>query len=155
MTTEHAGGPQRPHQPSKRTRPAMFVETMLFFGLVAFFVIVGVAYGMLTGWAEPVGAVALLLVAALCGLVGFFFWMIGRRMTPRLEDDPLATIAQGAGEYGEFSPHSWWPLVLGLAAAIVFLGVAVGWWICVFGVVLGIIGLVGLLFEFSRGQHAH
>lgn len=139
----------------KRERPAMFTEAMVFLALVPFFVIVAVVYGQLTGYAEPVGLVGVLMLAGLAGLTGFFLWMTGRRMKPRPEDSLTATIAQGAGEYGEFSPHSWWPLVLGIAAAIVFLGVAVGWWVSVIGAVVGVVGLVGLLLEFSRGQHAH
>ncbi len=139
----------------KRQRPAMFTETLVFLALVPFFIIVAVVYGQLTGYGEPVGFVGVLMLGGLSALTGFFLWATGRRMAPRLEDDLDGTIEEGAGEYGEFSPHSWWPFVLGLAAATLFLGVAVGWWVCVFGVVLGIIGLVGLLFEFSRGQHAH
>ncbi|MBN8882582.1 MAG: cytochrome c oxidase subunit 4 [Salana multivorans] len=133
----------------------MFTETLVFLALVPFFAIVAVVYGQLTGYAEPVGFVGVLMLGGLAGLTGFFLWMTGRRIDPRPEDSLTGNIAEGAGDYGEFSPHSWWPLVLGIAAAIVFLGVAVGWWVCVFGVVLGIIGLVGLIFEFSRGQHAH
>jgi hypothetical protein len=32
---------------------------------------------------------------------------------------------------------------------------AIGWWLLYVGVALGVIGLVGWIFEFSRGQHAH
>jgi hypothetical protein len=41
------------------------------------------------------------------------------------------------------------------AAAVAFLGLAVGWWVLYIGFILGVIGLVGWVFEFSRGQHAH
>lgn len=150
----HTGGPDRPVPASRRTRPPLFVETVVFAALVPFFLIVGVVYIVLTGF-EPVGSVAILLLGGLAGLVAFYLWATGRRIDARPEDDPLGTVESAAGEYGEFAPHSWWPLVLGLAAAILFAGVAIGWWICVVGAVVGVIGLVGLLFEFSRGQHAH
>ena len=142
-------------QPSEKARKPLFVEMVVFLALVPFFLIVGVAYGLLTNFNEPVGFIGILLLGGLAGLVGFFLMITARRIDARPEDDPLGTIEQGAGEYGEFSPHSWWPFVLALGAAILFVGVAVGWWICVVGVVVGLIGLVGLIFEFSRGQHAH
>ena len=56
---------------------------------------------------------------------------------------------------GVFAPWSWWPLVIGAAAALAFLGLAVGWWVLYLGFVVGVIGLVGWVFEFNRGQHAH
>ena len=67
--------------------------------------------------------------------------------------DPLDR--QGAGDQGVFSPWSWWPLVIGAAAALVFAGLAVGWWLAAIGGGLAVIGLTGWVFEFSRGQHAH
>lgn len=155
MSTNQTAGPDRKIPASRHTRQPMYVETVVFGGLVPFFLIVAIAYGMLTRFDEPVGFVALLLLAGLCGLVGFFLFITGRRIDPRPEDDPLGTIESAAGEYGEFSPHSWWPLVLALGAALIFIGVGIGWWICGVGAVVGLIGLVGLIFEFSRGQHAH
>lgn len=152
--SQQTAGPDRPVPPSKRTRPPLFVETVVFAALVPFFILVGVVYIVLTNF-EPVGSVTILLLAALAGLVAFYLWATGRRIDPRPEDDPLGKVEEAAGEYGEFSPHSWWPLVLGAGAAILFAGVAIGWWISVVGAVVGVIGLVGLVFEFSRGQHAH
>lgn len=139
---------------SGRQRTPMFAETMIFAALVPFFVIVSLVYIVLTDF-EPVGSVAMLLLAGLCGIVAFYLGATGRRIDPRPEDDPAGSVAASAGEIGEFAPHSWWPLVLGLGVAIVFAGVAISWWICVVGAVVGVIGLVGLLFEFSAGQHRH
>ncbi|PWD52326.1 cytochrome C oxidase subunit IV [Serinibacter arcticus] len=133
----------------------MFIETVVFGALVPFFLIVAAFYGWLTEFGEPVGFIGLLLLAGLAGLVAFFLAITARTIDARPEDDPLGTIESAAGEYGEFSPHSWWPFVLGLGAAIVFFGVAVGWWVSGVGAIVGAIGLVGLIFEFSRGQHAH
>ena len=42
------------------------------------------------------------------------------------EDILTADIDDGDPELGEFSPWSWWPIVLALSAAIVFIGLAVG-----------------------------
>lgn len=153
--TQQTAGPDRKVKASSKTRPPMFLETVVFGAGVPVFMIIAAVYGLLTNFTEPVGFIGLLLLAGLAGLVAFFLFITGRTIDARPEDDPLGTIESAAGEYGEFSPHSWWPFVLGLGAAVVFFGVAVGWWISGVGAVIGAIGLVGLIFEFSRGQHAH
>lgn len=140
----------KPHTSGKPLRP----EAFLFLGGALFFGVVGTIYGLLTAW-EPVGSTALYLLAGLGGLVGVYLAVLGNRIDPRPEDDPHGEIADAQGEVGVFSPWSWWPLVLGIATALVFLGLAVGFWLSGIGLVVGVIGLVGQLFEFSRGQHAH
>lgn len=132
----------------------MKFEARLFLYLVPFFVVVTVGYGWWSEW-EPVGTVALALVGALVGMIGMYLALVARRIDPRPEDDPLAEVAQGAGEQGVYSPGSWWPVACAGAASLVFLGLAVGWWLVGIGVVLGALALVGWVFEFSRGQHAH
>ena len=42
-----------------------------------------------------------------------------------------------------------------LAAALVFTGLAVGWWLVAIAMVFGAIALVGWVYEFYRGEHAH
>ena len=142
------------HERSRETHTPMRIESVLFLGLVAFFLPVTLLYGFWSGW-EPVGSTVLGLLVGLWGLTGGYLWLVSRRVDARPEDDPLAEVDEGAGEYGVFSPWSWWPLVLGIAAALVFLGLALGWWISGIGVAIGIIGLIGQILEFSRGQHAH
>ncbi|QTE28382.1 cytochrome c oxidase subunit 4 [Pengzhenrongella sicca] len=133
----------------------MKVETRLFAWLAPFFALCGVVYGVLTDWQEPVGSAGLLLVAALVAMIGGYFTLLAKRIDARPEDDPHAEIEQGAGDQGVYSPWSWWPLVVGAAAAISFLALAVGWWLLYLGAALAVIGLVGWILEFSRGQHAH
>ena len=133
----------------------MKVEYKLFVAIGVFFTVVGVVYGIVTKWDEPVGPFGLLLSAALSVLIGFYLWETGRKLDPRPEDDPLALISVAEGEYGFFSPHSWWPLPLAAAAALTFAGLAVGWWLVTIGVVLGALALVGWVFEYWRGAHAH
>lgn len=132
----------------------MRVESWLFVvgGLV--FTPIAVIYGLLADW-EPVGTTALFLLGGLGGLVGGYLWVVGSRVDLRPEDNPLGNVEEAEGEIGQFSPWSWWPLVLGIATALVFLGLAVGFWLSGIGGVLAVIGLVGQQFEFSRGQHAH
>jgi hypothetical protein len=131
------------------------VESWLFGAGTFFFAPVGVVYGILTSWREPVGFVGLFLTAGLSLMVGWYLWFTSRHIDARPEDDPQAPIEAAAGEYGFFSPHSWWPLPLAAASALVFLGAAVGWWIALIGVGLSGLALIGWVFEYWRGAHAH
>jgi len=125
------------------------------FGFIAlFFALVGISYGLLAHW-EPVGSAGLLFVGALVGMIAAYLALLARRVDEQPADDPHGEIEDGAGDQGVFSPWSWWPLVLAAAAATCFLGLAVGWWVLYIGVAIGVVALVGWVFEFSRGQHAH
>ncbi len=126
----------------------------VFLVLTVFMTGVGIIYGLLTR-VEVVGFAALLLSGGLSGMIAFYLMVVDRRSGQMPEDDPHGEIADGAGDLGTFAPWSWWPLVLALAAALSFTALAVGWWLMVPAVMLGSIGLVGWVFEFSRGQHAH
>ena len=132
----------------------MKLETKLFLYGVLFFVPVGVIYGV---WSdgEPVGMLGIPLVGGLVGMIGAYFALLSRRIDPRPEDDEHGEIEQGAGDLGVYAPWSWWPLAIGAAGAITFLGLAVGWWLVYVGIAFGAVALVGWVFEFSRGQHAH
>lgn len=133
----------------------MKVESWLFGSGTFFFVPVAVIYGILTRWQEPVGVVSLLLTGLLALMVGWFLWFTARHIDPRPEDNPNAAIDEAPGDYGFFSPHSWWPLPLAAASAVVFAGLAVGWWLVYLGVGLAALALVGWVFEYWRGPHAH
>jgi cytochrome c oxidase subunit IV len=124
-------------------------EYTLFGTGVFFFTPLAIVYGIATSWHEPVGAACLAL------LIGLFFWITSRRIDPRPEDDGNADISEGAGDQGVFAPFSWWPLPLGVSAAFAFAGLAVGWWLVGVAAALGAISLVGWVFEFYRGEHAH
>ena len=63
----------------------------------------------------------------------FYCLRLAARLGPRPEDRPDAEIDDGAGEYGFFSPHSWWPLPTALSAAIMMLGFVFAWWLTVLG----------------------
>ena len=132
----------------------MKVEYKLFAWICAFFTVVGVIYGVVTDWSEPVGPFGLLLCAGLSALIGFYLWWTGRKLDPRPEDDPLAPISAAEGEYGFFSPHSWWPLALGASSAVVFLGLAVGWWLFIIGMCFAAMATIGWTFEYFRGENA-
>ena len=132
----------------------MRFESRLFLYMVPFFLVVTAVYAFWSDF-EPVGSAALLLVAATVAMIGYYLHMLAGRISARPEDNPYAEVADGAGEQGVFSPWSWWPLILAFGAALVFASLAVGWWLFGIGAVVGVFGLVGWVFEFSRGQHAH
>lgn len=133
----------------------MKIEARIFLILTPFFILVALGYGWWSRWNEPVGLAALLLVGGLVGMIGGYLALLSRRIDPRPEDDPYGEIEHGAGEQGVFSPGSWWPLVTAAGAAISFLALAVGWWLLILGFAVGAFGLIGWMFENSRGQHAH
>lgn len=132
----------------------MKVEYKLFALLFVFTVVVGTIYGVFTHWEEPVGSVSLYLTSGLSLMLAFFFWFTGRKIELRPDDNPDALISDVEGEYGFFSPHSWWPLFLGAASALVFLGLAVGWWVVIIGMPLLALAVVGWVFEYFRGEEA-
>ena len=132
----------------------MKVEYKLFGVIAAFFAPVGVVYGIATDWAEPVGPVGLVLSSGLGVMIAFYLWATARRLPERPEDNPGAHIAEAEGEYGFFSPHSWWPLPLAAAGALCFLGLAVGWWLFIIGAAVGVVALVGWTFEYFTGDNA-
>jgi len=132
----------------------MNVESRLFSLPAIFFFAAATVYGLLSRW-EVVGVVCIALTGALAAMIGFYFRLLARRFGERPEDDSNAEIDASAGEQGVYAPWSWWPFVVALAAACGFTALAVGWWLMVPAGILAVIGLVGWVFEFSRGQHAH
>jgi hypothetical protein len=131
----------------------MKVEGYLFVGCAAFFAAADVVYWYFSK--DPTGTTALALAVALAFLSGFYILFTGRRLPRRPEDNPDAEIAEGTGELGFFSPHSWWPLITGLAAATAALGAAVGWWLFLIGMLFVLLSAVGFVFEYYRGVYAH
>jgi hypothetical protein len=137
----------------------MKMEARIFLWIALFcFVLAGV-YAWWSnhdlGEIEAAGSAALILSGGLCGLAGSFFWFVSRRIDPRPEDRNDAEIAEGAGELGFFSPGSYWPIGIALAATVTGFGMAlVQFWLLGFGVVLVLISVGGLLFEYYAGNRA-
>jgi hypothetical protein len=107
------------------------------------------------GW-EPVGAVGLALVGALCTLIAFYTNRLHHAQGGELpEDRNDALIDDGEAEQGFFSPWSWWPVSLGASVALMFLGLAIGNWICFIAVPLAAVSVIGLIYEYQRGNFGH
>lgn len=131
-------------------------ETRLFLGLAVFLLGAAAVYWIWTAstdlGGEWIGTVALVLTGLLVLMCGTYFWFVSRRIDPRPEDRLDAEIADGAGEVGFFSPGSYWPFGIAVAAAVTGFGlVFFYWWL----IALGIIGVLftscALLFEYYTG----
>jgi protein-S-isoprenylcysteine O-methyltransferase Ste14 len=131
----------------------MKFEGSLFVGCAIFFGASDVVYWYFSK--DPTGTAALALAVGLAFLTGFYLLFTGRRLPERPEDNPDGEIEEGTGELGFFSPHSWWPLYVGLAAAIAALGVAIGWWMFLIGLLALFLTTIGFVFEYYRGVYAH
>ena len=131
----------------------MKFEGTLFIGCAIFFGAADIVYWYFSK--DPTGTTALALSVGLAFLTGFYLLFTGRRLPERPEDNPVGEIADGTGELGFFSPHSWWPLYVGLAAALAAFGVAVGWWLFLIGLLAIFLTTIGFVFEYYRGNYAH
>lgn len=130
----------------------MKTEAYLFGGVAAFFLFTDVFYAW---WShqEPAGsavlAVAFLMSSAIC----FFFSRTHRTRGIRPEDRRDGEIADRAGPLDFFPPHSPYPPVIALGAALTVVGIVYGLWLFLLG--MGIVsgGVGGMVFEFvHRGE---
>lgn len=133
----------------------MKINAKLFAILGAFFLIVGVAYAIWTRGTEWVGIPALFALAAMQFMVAYYLRLVDKEYKTGVDDQDDGEISEYAGVYARFAPWSWWPLGLGIACAIAFLGVAVDWWIFIIGIFLGMFFVTGWVFEYSKGEHKH
>lgn len=138
----------------------MRTNITLFWILFGFFFAGAVAYTIWAplyfGYIEWVGTIAMLLSAVLSAFVAFYLGLVNRSLGGQQlpEDIESADIDDGDPELGQFSPWSWWPMVLAGALALTFLGLAVGTWMSFIGVPIVIVALVGWVYEYYRGNFA-
>jgi hypothetical protein len=152
----------------------VIANARLFWILAGFFVLAGITYvvwtavynaqGLATqpaggqgasggGPVEWVGTVGLFLTAILSAFIAFYLGRVHSAQGGELPEDRLnANIDDGDAEQGFFSPWSWWPLMLGGSAALLFLGIVVGTWIIFIAIPLTLISLVGWTYEYYRGN---
>jgi len=128
------------------------IEGFLFAGGAAFYGLLATIYWVITK--EIVGSTALALTGALAFLVGFYALYTSRRVGVRPEDDPNADVEDADPDYGFFSPHSWWPLAVGIGTMVTVLGLIFAVWILILGVGLLMGAIIGLVFEYYHGSFA-
>lgn len=123
------------------------------FGLgFIFYIVVGGAYWYFSR--DEVGTTLLVLTGGLAFLIAFYVLYTAKRVYPRPEDRQDGEIEEADPEYGFFSPHSWWPLVVGLGTAGVVLGLVFAVWFVVLSTFILVFGVIGWLFEYYRGEFA-
>ncbi|WP_067969145.1 cytochrome c oxidase subunit 4 [Nocardiopsis trehalosi] len=141
----------------------MKMQAYLFMGVSTFFGLVAALYAywawLAEGQIEWTGTVALVVSVGFGWMVGFWLWQASRRseryhgLAPEERLD--GEIAENAGEYGFFSPHSWWPLFVAMAVAFMAVGVAIGWWMVFIGGFAVILTAIGWVFEYYRKEFQH
>ena len=143
----------------------MKTNANLWWILTVFFLIVAVTYTVWSIIAHPdlewfhaiewVGSVALLFTSAMGALIAFYVGRVHKAQRGELPEDTLtADIDDGDPEMGEFSPWSWWPIVLASSAALAMLGLAVGQFLLPIGVAVFVVAIVGWVYEYYRGYFA-
>jgi len=138
---------------------------VIWWLLVGFFLFIDVVY---IGWnilAHPdlpwydaiewAGSTVLLFGAFMSAMVGWYVSRVSKATGGVLPEDSLtADIDDGDPELGEFSPWSWWPIVLAGSVAIGAIGLAVGSWMVPIGLGVFAVAIVGWVFEYYRGNFA-
>jgi hypothetical protein len=125
------------------------IEGYLFLVLAVIIAPCTLVYALYSG--DPTGITCLILSIGLAVMVGFYLAYTARRMEARPEDRPDADISEGSGEVGFFAPHSWWPIALAGAFAVVMVGLIVGPFLVLIGTLFLVVALMGLLFEYYVG----
>ncbi|SIO86337.1 cytochrome c oxidase subunit 4 [Nocardiopsis sp. JB363] len=141
----------------------MKMQAYLFMGIATFFGLVGALYiywsYLETGQVEWAGSTMLVVGIGFGWMIGFWLWQAARRsehhhgLPPEERLD--GEISESAGEYGFFSPHSWWPMFVALAVAFTAVGMAIGWWMLILGFMAIILTTIGWVFEYYRGEFQH
>ena len=120
----------------------------LFIGLSLFYAVMAVIYYYVGG--EAVGITCISLSSGLAAIVGFYIWFNSKRMGTLPQDNRVAEIADGAGELGFYSPHSWWPLPVALSACAAGLGLLLGWWLTLIAVGALLFSVIGFTLEYEK-----
>lgn len=104
---------------------------------------------------EWAGTIALGLCGVLAAFIAFYLGRVRNAQGGELPEDTVdANIDDGDPEAGFFSPFSWWPILVAASLALIFLGLAVGFWVSIIGLGVGVVTLVGWTFEYYRGFFA-
>ncbi|MBL5973469.1 MAG: cytochrome c oxidase subunit 4 [Candidatus Leucobacter sulfamidivorax] len=134
---------------------------VIFWILTAYFLIVAAVYTFWSiaaiGHIEWAGTLAILLSGGLTGFIAGFLTLAHRKQGGTLvEDLPDSDIDDGDPDIGEFSPWSWWPIVLAFGAGLFVIGLSIGnnFWLAFLALPLVPIAVVGWIYEYYRGHFA-
>lgn len=134
---------------------------VIFWILTAYFLIVAAVYTFWSiaaiGHIEWAGTLVILLSGGLTGFIAGFLTLAHRKQGGTLvEDLPDSDIDDGDPDIGEFSPWSWWPIVLAFGAGLFVIGLSIGnnFWLAFLALPLVPIAVVGWIYEYYRGHFA-
>jgi hypothetical protein len=127
----------------------MKYEAYVFLFVGTFFGLVGLVYWLVSH--EDAGSIMLLGTFLLGCVPGSYYLWWSRRMRERPEDNPDASLEDGAGVVGAFPGSSIWPFVLGMGATFVAAALVFGAWTLGVGLFLAVSALVGVVYESRRG----
>lgn len=134
---------------------------VIFWILTTYFVLIASVYTVwnliVHGRPEWAGSIVILLCAGLTGFIASYLALVHKKQGGELIEDRLdSDIDDGDPEQGEFSPWSWWPIILAFALAVFVIGLSVGmnFWLCYLALPLVPIAVVGWIYEYYRGHFA-
>ncbi|MFW0108402.1 cytochrome c oxidase subunit 4 [Rothia sp. P7181] len=126
------------------------------FGLIGVFLIpVGLIYGFMSKFSDLAGFPAIMVTAIMCLFLSGFLFYTDKLHPDQPSDNEDGEIIDAAGDYGFYSPWSWWPIVIAAVCALLVIGLALGWWIVGIALPLSVLACVGWVYEYNRGDHAH
>ena len=114
-----------------------------------FFGIIGLFYWF-TAY-EDAGFVMLIGSTGLGLLPGAYYLWWTNHMKTRADDDPEATMAEGAGTIDAFPTSSIWPFILGMGCLMAALTFIFGLWLAPISAALILSALIGATVESRRG----
>lgn len=120
---------------------------LFLYGGLFYFLVGGIYYYVSR---EPVGTTALVLTGGLAALVAFFLLFTQNRLGYQPEDNEQGEQNEAPADYGFYSPHSWWPMIVAAATAVTFLGLVFAVWIMLLGLGLVLFSVWGWLFEYWK-----
>lgn len=136
-------------------------NAVIFWILAVYFVVVGSGYIVWNiidnGKVEWSGTTPLVLSAGLSGMIAFYIGLVKKNQGGTLHEDlEDADIDEGDPEVGEFSPWSWWPIMLAFSASLFILGLTLNgnFFITFFAIPFIIVSIVGWVYEYYRGYFA-
>jgi hypothetical protein len=127
----------------------MRISAVFLAGTGIFFAVIGVIYWF-TSY-EDAGFLMLMGSALLGLLPGSYYLWWSYKMKPRLDDDPNASIAEGAGPVDAFPASSIWPFILGMGAMFAALTFVFGLWLAPIAAGLILSAAIGVTVESRRG----
>ncbi|MFB7209001.1 cytochrome c oxidase subunit 4 [Streptomyces sp. NPDC056255] len=122
-------------------------EAQLFAGVAVFFLVTDVIYACFAR--EPAGVAALTVSFLMSALISFFCGTNHRRKGSRPEDRKDSEIQERSGIVDFFPPHSVYPAVIAVGAALIGLGVVYALFLFLIGLGVALAGVFGMTFQFA------